>query len=151
MGQGGDFRAVPLEVVAEQARAVIRPLRDSGYHHTEQFRVAVYPMSAEIWSIVKLSGVIDIRSIDNSFTKVKQAAADGASIEIDLTDVVDIDLTFLQLIESARRSAAQAGAEIRLSQPAEGIILDTLKRGGFLNDSADERARFWLGQTGQTP
>jgi anti-anti-sigma regulatory factor len=107
-------------------------------------------MSAEVWSIVKLSGVIDIRSIDNSFVKIKKAAADGASIEIDLTDVADIDLTFLQLIESARRSAAQAGAEIRLSQPAEGIIRDTLKRGGFLNDPADERARFWLGQPGRT-
>jgi anti-anti-sigma regulatory factor len=108
-------------------------------------------MNAEVWSIVKLSGVIDIRSIDNSFMKIKKAAADGASIEIDLTDVADIDLTFLQLIESARRSAALAGAEIRLSQPAEGIILDTLKRGGFLNDPADKRARFWLGQAGQTP
>jgi anti-anti-sigma regulatory factor len=107
-------------------------------------------MGAEVWSIIKLSGVIDIRSIDNSFTKVKQAVADGASIEIDLTDVIDIDLTFLQLIESARRSASQAGAGIRLSQPAEGIILETLKRGGFLNDPADERARFWLGQPEQT-
>jgi ABC-type transporter Mla MlaB component len=103
-------------------------------------------MSAERWSIVKLSGVIDIRSIDNSFMKIKQAAGDGASVEIDCADIVDIDLTFLQLIESARRSAAETGAKIRLSRPADGIILETLQRGGFLNDPADERSRFWLGQ-----
>lgn len=103
-------------------------------------------MGAEVWSIVKLSGVIDIRSIDNSFTKVKQAAREGVSIEIDLTDVADIDLTFLQLIESARRSAAEAGTKIRLSQPAEGVVLETLMRGGFLSDPADERSCFWRGQ-----
>lgn len=105
-------------------------------------------MGDKLLSVVKLSGVIDTRSIDDSFTKVNQAVGDGASIEIDLTDVADIDLTFLQLIESARRSAAQSGAEIRLSEPAGGIILETLNRGGFLNDTSDERARFWLGQTG---
>jgi ABC-type transporter Mla MlaB component len=105
-----------------------------------------YPMGAEAWSIVKLSGVIDIRSIDDAFTRLKQATADGASFEIDLTDIVDIDLNFLQLIESARRSAAEAGAGIRLSQPAEGLILETLQRGGFLNDPINERTCFWLGQ-----
>ncbi len=103
-------------------------------------------MGTERWSIVKLSGVIDIRSIDNSFLKIKQAADDGTPLEIDLADVADIDLTFLQLIESAQRSAAQAGVEIRLSQPAEGIILETLRRGGFLSEPADERTRFWCGQ-----
>jgi anti-anti-sigma regulatory factor len=103
-------------------------------------------MGAERWSIVKLSGVIDIRSIDNSFMKIKEAAGDGASLEIDLTDVTDIDLTFLQLIEAARRSAAQVGSGIRLSRPADEIILETLRRGGFLNSPEDERTRFWLGQ-----
>jgi anti-anti-sigma regulatory factor len=103
-------------------------------------------MDAEQWSIVTLSGVIDIRSIDNSFMKIKQAADEGHSLEINLADVTDIDLTFLQLIEAARRSAAQAGAGIRLSRPADGIVLETLRRGGFLNSPEDERTRFWLGQ-----
>ncbi len=84
----------------------------------------------ERWSIVKLSGVIDIRSIDNSFLKIKQAADDGTPLEIDLADVADIDPTFLQLIESARRSVARRrGWKSGYPSRLEAIILETLRAG----------------------
>ncbi|GAN79085.1 STAS domain-containing protein [Acidocella aminolytica] len=104
-------------------------------------------MVDDMLSVLKLSGVIDIRSIGDSFEKVKNAVGGGASVEIDLTDITDIDLTFVQLIESARRSAALSGTTIRLSEPAGGVVLETLNRGGFLNDPSDERTLFWLGRT----
>ncbi len=101
-------------------------------------------MSDEMFATVKLSGKIDVRSIDDSFEKIKQAADAGTAFEIDLDDVTDIDLTFLQLIESARRSAAQTGTAIRLAAPATGSVFETLQRGGFLSDPAGAQTQFWL-------
>jgi anti-anti-sigma regulatory factor len=95
-------------------------------------------------AIVKLAGRIDVRSIEDSFEKLKLAARSGASLEIDLDDVTDIDLTLLQLIESARKSAAQSGTAVRLSAPAHGCVFETLRRGGFLSDPPDAQTQFWL-------
>ncbi|WP_366941410.1 STAS domain-containing protein [Acidocella sp.] len=106
-------------------------------------------MVGEVWSVIKLSGTIDIRSIIESFSELNRAVSAGSPIEIDLTDIIDIDLSFLQLLESTRKSAAQSSLPIRLSKPAHGIILDALNRGGFLNDPSNERAQFWLGSTEQ--
>jgi hypothetical protein len=105
-------------------------------------------MSDKVTAAVKLSGAIDISSIRGSFGKLKEAIGANQSLEIDIADVTDVDLTFIQLIESARLSAAQLGTDIRLSSPAQGLILETLKRGGFLGDPLDERSRFWTAQAG---
>jgi anti-anti-sigma regulatory factor len=91
-----------------------------------------------------LSGAIDVRSIEEAFGKIKQAYG-PAGLEIDLSGVADIDLTFVQLIEAARRGAAEAGTALRLSQPASGYVLETLQRGGFLSNPPDERTLFWAG------
>ncbi len=97
-------------------------------------------------SILKFSGVIDVRSIQKPFQAIKKAAASGRDIQIDLAAVTEIDITFVQLIESARRSAAQAGTGISLAKPATGMVLETLQRGGFLPDPPDARTQFWTGQ-----
>jgi len=94
--------------------------------------------------IVTLSGAIDVRSIEEACEKIKQASG-PAGLEVDLSGVTDIDLTFVQLIESARRGAADSGTSIRLSAPASGFVLETLQRGGFLSDPPDERTLFWAG------
>jgi anti-anti-sigma regulatory factor len=91
-----------------------------------------------------LSGAIDVRSIDEAFGKIKQANG-PAGLEIDLAEVTDIDLTFVQMIESARRGAAETGTALRLAAPASGFVLETLQRGGFLSDPPDERTLFWAG------
>jgi anti-anti-sigma regulatory factor len=93
---------------------------------------------------VTFSGAIDVRSIEEAFAKIKHAYG-PAGLEIDLAEVTDIDLTFVQLIESARRSAAESGTALRLAAPASGFVLETLQRGGFLSEPPDERTIFWAG------
>jgi len=100
----------------------------------------------ESLSILKFSGVIDVRSIQKPFQAIKKAAASGRDIQIDLAAVTEIDITFVQLIESARRSAAQAGLGLSLIQPASGMVLATLREGGFLSEPPDARTQFWTGQ-----
>lgn len=68
---------------------------------------------------------------------------------VDLSDVAETDLTFVQLIEAARRKAAETGCDFKLRHPAQGAVLEVLERGGFLEDTASDRAKFWLQGTAQ--
>ena len=55
-----------------------------------------------------------------------------------------VDLSFIQLIESARRHAGRQGRTIRLARPAGRNVRRVLERGGFLSRSAPDAFRFWL-------
>ncbi len=101
-------------------------------------------MADKLLTILALSGVIDVRSIEDAFGQIKQASG-PAGLELDLAEVTDVDLTFVQLIESARRGATESGTTLRLAAPAGGLVLETLQRGGFLSDPPDARTLFWAG------
>lgn len=101
-------------------------------------------MGAEDWPVVAFSGVVDLRAIEPAFDRIKQAAGSGVPFVIDCAGIEEADLTFLQLVEAARCSAARAGTQIALRQPAAGAVLEILQRAGFLADPPDERTRFWL-------
>jgi anti-anti-sigma regulatory factor len=96
---------------------------------------------------VELTDSVDIRAIGEARQRMVDAFGRGAPIEIDLAGVSDVDLTGLQLIESARKTAAQRGLGIRLSAPAPGPVLETLRRGGFLTGDA-ARLDFWTARQG---
>ena len=106
-------------------------------------------MSGDASTVVVLSGNIDVKSIHISFQRLEEAFAGalgtGLSLAIDLGQVTDADVTLVQLMESARQTAAQSGVPIRLCEPAQGPVLQTLQRGGFLTDPPDARTRFWRG------
>jgi len=70
-------------------------------------------------------------------------------VVVDIDDASEIDLTFIQLMESARRKAAETGRDFTLRRPADGAVLEVLRRGGFLDDETSERAKFWLQGTAQ--
>jgi hypothetical protein len=65
---------------------------------------------------------------------------------IELSDDALIDISFIQMIEAARIYAGTAGKHITLAQPASGALLETLRRGGFLEGMSDDDAKFWLHQ-----
>jgi anti-anti-sigma regulatory factor len=107
-------------------------------------------LSEDASVVVVLPGTADVRSIAASFQCLEEAFAGalggGASMVVDLSQVVDADITLIQLMESARRTAAQSGVAIRLSEPAQGPLLEMLERGGFLTDPPDEHTLFWRGK-----
>jgi hypothetical protein len=65
---------------------------------------------------------------------------------IALADDVQVDISFIQMIEAARIHAGTAGKSIALAQPATGALLETLRRGGFLEGMSADDAKFWLHQ-----
>ena len=70
------------------------------------------------------------------------------SVKIALADDCQADISFIQLVEAARIYAGTAGKDLTLAQPAEGSVLDVLKRSGFLEGMSAEDAKFWLHQGG---
>lgn len=93
---------------------------------------------------VRFSDNVTISNISEAHDILRSAFEGGNSITIDIDGLAGADLTFVQLIESARRTAADCGRSIQLRQPAQGAVLQILQRGGFLDPDDRERADFWL-------
>lgn len=91
---------------------------------------------------VGVTGAADIKTVNKLHKQLLLALKKNSTIELNVAKAAEFDLAFVQLIESARRSAD--GKAIRLSEPASGALLEILKRGGFLAGAADNA--FWLQQ-----
>ncbi len=86
----------------------------------------------------------NISNITVTHEALVSTVAHNEDVTIDVSSLSDVDLTFVQLIESARRAAADRGRTIRLRAPAQGALLQVLQRGGFLGPEDPERSDFWL-------
>lgn len=67
-----------------------------------------------------------------------------ASVVIDLPETAEVDLSFVQLIESARLSAALEGKAIVTSAPAGPGLRSILERAGFTAVMSPESRAFWF-------
>ena len=91
--------------------------------------------------VIGFFGAATIRQADDIAERLKQALATSDRIEIDCTEVTEVDVTFMQLILSARKSAEAAGKALTLSAPASGALLDAVTICGAQDGP---RANFWL-------
>lgn len=93
---------------------------------------------------VGLSGLTTLRTITTAHEKLLSALTrTGGRVIIDVGENNDVDLSFVQLLLSAYRTAAQTNTDLTLSSPASGALLKTLTRGGFLHPPMNT---FWLGK-----
>ncbi|PZR32945.1 STAS domain-containing protein [Caulobacter segnis] len=95
---------------------------------------------------VKLSGSLTVATIAEAYQSLVTGLDRGEPVVVDLDAVVEADLTLAQLLESARRTAAERGQALRLEKPAEGAVLQVLERGGFLDPGDADRVHFWCGE-----
>ncbi|MBD1544715.1 STAS domain-containing protein [Roseibium aggregatum] len=72
------------------------------------------------------------------------ALAQQAEVVLDIPDGAMIDLSFLQLVQSARLQADLSDNTIRLSKGAGDELRSVLDRAGFLTNMRPEDAKFWL-------
>lgn len=97
----------------------------------------------KIAAVVRIEPDAGLPSIEGIHrTVVEQLAAQ--SIELDVSQVRQTDISFVQLILAATASAKAEGKSVSLSSPANEAIREVLDRGGFLSDA--EARRFWLGE-----
>ncbi len=93
---------------------------------------------------VVFSGPHTVRTVSAAHSRLCTAFAASPAVSLDLGDVTEADLSFVQLIEAARISAGLAGGRLVLSAPAAGSLHDVLTRGGFLDAEDHGRREFWL-------
>jgi hypothetical protein len=91
---------------------------------------------------ISLSGDATIRGIGDVHQKISSALHENEEVEVDIGELADFDLTFVQLVEAARRTATNTGKKLALASPASGPLLEMLQRGGFMRTPGG--ADFWL-------
>jgi ABC-type transporter Mla MlaB component len=77
-------------------------------------------------------GALTMRSVTSNFTRLKQAMAKRDVIHIDCHRAEEIDLTFVQLLVAASKTAERSRKKLSLTGPAASTIFDTLTRAGFV-------------------
>jgi ABC-type transporter Mla MlaB component len=100
-------------------------------------------------NLISFVGDLTVSNITQAHDELGAALRQDGPIVVDIEGVGEIDLTFVQLLESARRKAAETGRELKLHHSAGGSVLEVLRRGGFLDNETSERAQFWLQGTAQ--
>lgn len=91
---------------------------------------------------------LTVRAIGTVRQEMLQLIDNNKSTTIAIATDCQVDISFVQLMEAARIYAGSAGKKIALAEPANGPVLDVLKRSGFLEGMSSDDAKFWLHQGG---
>ena len=97
------------------------------------------------------SGAATVRTVETLRSALLAAMREHAAVELDCSGIDEVDVSFIQLLLAARRSAASRGQALALAHPASGALHDALTRGGFLvalDGAASGDADFWLKEAG---
>lgn len=93
---------------------------------------------------ISLPHVLGIRNISDLHLSIAEFFQDRNSIVLEFSDLAEADLSFVQLVESARRHAEVHSKAIALASPAKGNVLKILERAGFVEAFNRDDAKFWL-------
>lgn len=94
--------------------------------------------------IIDVPESITVRSI-NEFSQTLLAALEAhEDVVCDLTTVLEMDLSLIQVMEAARVRNFQQGGVLRLSHPATEEMTALLDRAGFMADLAPADIDFWF-------
>jgi DNA-binding transcriptional ArsR family regulator len=79
--------------------------------------------------------------------RIIEALGQFPSVTIDCSGATEVDLSFIQLILSARKSASASAKTLSLAQPADGALLEALRQAGLVAPAEREPVAdqtFWL-------
>jgi ABC-type transporter Mla MlaB component len=94
---------------------------------------------------VLLDGALTVRNIANVLDILLAALTDHHVVRVDCRAADAVDLSCIQLLLAAHRSASQAGKQLVLAAPADGLLRAALEQGGFLGAAGGDP--FWSGDT----
>ncbi len=80
---------------------------------------------------VDLSGPRTLRNAEETRSLLMEALQRPSPIGLDCSAVAEADLSFVQLLLSARKSAEAAGKTLTLSHPASAPLLKAASKAGF--------------------
>jgi ABC-type transporter Mla MlaB component len=96
---------------------------------------------------IDLDGSQTVRFIQTTYERLSAALAQHQVVDIRCDGIAEFDLSFIQLLLAAKRSAHESGKALRLTSPATGKLRLALDRAGFLTGAAEEpnqSTAFWL-------
>jgi len=96
--------------------------------------------------VVRFKDPLTIRSMSALHRELLQSLEASEAVALEIPTDAQVDISFVQLIEAARRYALSKDKAINLINPADGELLDVLRRGGFLDAISAGNAEFWLHQ-----
>ena len=111
-----------------------------------------YEDSQDIALCIPLEGKLGLRDV----TQVRQYLSDAMSafkaVEVDIRDLAEADISIVQVLAAARRSAELLGQSLSLVTKSGCAFEETLVKAGFLGVGGvcrNEGERFWAGLAGQ--
>jgi anti-anti-sigma regulatory factor len=101
---------------------------------------------------LEISGDAGLRNVQDIAGLLRQALADHSNITVVTDGLTSIDVTILQLLVAARKSALAAGKILTLRAPPDGVLHRLLVQTGFVGTdgkSLTPEGEFWT-QTSPT-
>jgi ABC-type transporter Mla MlaB component len=94
-----------------------------------------------------LVGALTVRNIRQIHDHMRDVLHQHAHMRIDCQAASDIDLSFIQLVLAARRSAEAERKSMSLAHPASGVLLERLTQAGLVGPDANQTEQdFWFGK-----
>jgi ABC-type transporter Mla MlaB component len=94
--------------------------------------------------VIEMPSSVTVRSVAALRATFVEAFDTPGDVDLDCAAITEVDLSFVQLLESARRHCADAGRALRLTQPAQGAVAALLERAGFATDPDPASLDFWF-------
>jgi anti-anti-sigma regulatory factor len=94
--------------------------------------------------VVEVPPSVTVRSVAGFKEQLSTAFDTDGEIVLDLAALAELDLSFVQLVQSARLDLAGNARAIRLAQPAGEAVAALLERAGFLTDPDSADVEFWF-------
>ncbi len=91
-------------------------------------------------NVLVLSGDRCVRQAVQTHDEVLAALRAPGDLVLDCAGITGADLSFVQIILAAHRSARSGGCHVSISAPPEGALRNVLDRGGFVQTSATDPA-----------
>lgn len=86
-------------------------------------------------STLSFDGALTLANVNDVRTSLIAALQANKLVVLECNAPREVDLSFIQCLLAARRSAAEQGKSIALAAPADGSLREVLLRGGFLSAS----------------
>lgn len=93
---------------------------------------------------IVLGPAATIRTAEQLQSTLADAFQQDGAVTIDASELQEIDLSFVQVIEAARKTAIYEGKPIYFVTPANDAVRSLLSRSGTLTDAMPEDLDFWL-------
>jgi anti-anti-sigma regulatory factor len=95
---------------------------------------------------IRLDQSSDLRLADSLREQLLRALYAEEAIQIDADGVEDIDISTIQLLVSAKKTAGKMGRSFALTSAPKGALAETLVRAGFMTASGESLIQdgvFW--------